>query len=57
MFGKIKQDNKLNPAGIGFGLTICKSLIEAMKGAIGFRSEYDKGTTFWFTLPICSDHD
>lgn len=45
---------KLAPDGTGLGLFIAKSLIEAMGGKIGFRSEEGHGTTFNFTLPLKS---
>lgn len=38
--------------GSGLGLYIAKSMIEVAKGDIGFRSEEQKGSTFWFTLSI-----
>lgn len=38
--------------GSGLGLFIAKSIIEKSGGKIGFQSEENNGTTFWFTLPI-----
>jgi len=38
--------------GTGLGLAISKELVEAMEGAIGFRSEPDGGSLFWFTARL-----
>ena len=38
--------------GMGFGLAICKRIIEAHGGVIGVESEVNKGTTFKVALPI-----
>jgi signal transduction histidine kinase/CheY-like chemotaxis protein len=38
--------------GTGIGLVICKQIIELMHGEIGFTSDKDVGTIFWFTLPV-----
>ncbi|KKT42123.1 MAG: PAS/PAC sensor hybrid histidine kinase [Candidatus Giovannonibacteria bacterium GW2011_GWA2_44_13b] len=38
--------------GSGVGLFIAKSIIKMHGGAIGFSSELEKGSTFWFSLPI-----
>ena len=38
--------------GSGLGTTICKHLAELMGGAIGFDSQVESGTTFWFTVRL-----
>jgi PAS domain S-box-containing protein len=38
--------------GMGMGLSICRSIIQAHGGVLRFNSLPDKGTTFYFTLPI-----
>lgn len=38
--------------GTGLGLNITKSLVEMQGGNIWFESEFRKGTTFHFTVPI-----
>ena len=40
--------------GSGLGLYIAKSVVEGLGGHIGFDSELDQGSTFWFTLPARS---
>lgn len=37
--------------GTGLGLTICKTIIEALNGTIGVDSRPGEGARFWFTLP------
>ena len=43
---------KIETEGSGLGLFIVKNIIKAHNGKIGFESEENKGSTFWFTLPI-----
>ncbi len=38
--------------GWGLGLNVTKKLVEIMNGEIGFTSELNQGSNFWFTLPI-----
>ena len=38
--------------GMGLGLFIAKSIIDAARGKIGFHSEEGKGSIFWFEIPI-----
>jgi CheY-like chemotaxis protein len=40
-----------NVEGVGLGLAITRSIVEAMGGGIGVKSEYGKGSTFTITLP------
>lgn len=49
-------DEKVREApGTGLGLSITKTLIELQGGKIWFESEFRKGTTFYFTVPIYKD--
>jgi two-component system, LuxR family, sensor kinase FixL len=53
----LQQEKILTPffttksAGMGMGLSISRSLVEAHHGTLHFNSKEDKGTTFYFTIP------
>ena len=51
LFSSIKdQKRKVNLKGIGLGLVISKMIVKKFNGMIDFISEYEKGTTFYYTF-------
>ena len=41
--------------GTGLGLVVCKGVVERLGGKIWFQTGTDKGTTFFFTIPMKSE--
>lgn len=51
-FRQLDDSMYLNGDGAGLGLTISKSLIKMMGGKIAVTSQINKGSRFYFTIPI-----
>lgn len=52
-FSRLGQENSTTE-GSGVGLVITKNLLEAMNGRLDFDSEKNRGSTFWFDLPLAT---
>src|SRR5436190_11408741 len=50
-FYRIRNIANRQYTGIGLGLFVAKAIVEAHGGSIGFSSNEDGGSTFYFTLP------
>eukprot|EP01022_Parablepharisma_sp_SALTPOND_P019115 TRINITY_DN321_c0_g1_i1.p1 TRINITY_DN321_c0_g1~~TRINITY_DN321_c0_g1_i1.p1 ORF type:complete len:697 (+),score=43.18 TRINITY_DN321_c0_g1_i1:126-2216(+) len=50
LYGRIRDNNEINPTGVGLGLAICKNLTEYLGGNITVTSVYGEGTSFAFSI-------
>lgn len=58
MFKKFNQLGNIltdKPPGVGLGLALCKEIIHGHHGEVGVESEPEKGSTFYFTLPLVTE--
>lgn len=51
-FFRAENALKAVPEGSGLGLSLVKSLVEGWGGKVWFEAEENKGTTFFFTIPL-----
>jgi signal transduction histidine kinase len=51
-FSQLEPSLTRSQEGTGLGLYICKIIIDSLGGKIGVENEPNKGSTFYFTLPI-----
>lgn len=52
LLGFVQSTEDVNTRGIGLGLVISKKIVERLDGAIGFKSKWNKGSTFGFKIQL-----
>jgi signal transduction histidine kinase len=51
-FFRVESEKTAEIRGLGLGLALCREIVEAHGGAIGFDDASGAGTIFWFELPL-----
>jgi len=55
-FTQAEEDTSLNYGGTGLGLSICAEYVHLLGGKLHLESELDKGSRFYFTIPVTAKH-
>lgn len=50
-----KRNGNSSRRGMGIGLALCRTIIQASGGEIGVKNEVPEGVSFYFTLPLWED--
>jgi signal transduction histidine kinase len=51
----VRAGEESRSGGLGLGLAICRRLVHAHGGEIGFTPRAGGGSRFAFTLPVCAE--
>lgn len=51
-FLQLESARLRHAGGTGLGLSICKKIVELMDGEIGLTSQLNRGSEFWFSIPL-----
>jgi signal transduction histidine kinase len=54
LFVPFTRLNQVQVAGHGLGLSIVHRIVSRLSGNVGVDSQINKGSSFYFTLPIAS---
>ncbi len=56
-FTQAEEDTALHYGGTGLGLSISAEYVHALGGKLELESELDKGSRFYFTLPVVTENN
>ncbi len=55
-FKRLEREVDKSVKGTGLGLSICKMFVEAHGGTVGVENNKDKGSRFWFSVPLTQEN-